>query len=119
VAGTTATFTVGALGDQPLYYQWQANGTNLTDGGALSGSPSITDLGANNFLVLVVDAGGLAGIGSLTIFVNADSPPAFTGNPFTEPPVKAGQLYSATIATNASDPNFGDALLLTRAGTGL
>lgn len=32
-------------------------------------------------------------------------PPAFTVNPFTEPAITAGQSYSGTIATNASDLN--------------
>jgi hypothetical protein len=78
--------------------------------GALSGVPSSANLGVNSFLLLVVDSGGLAGIGSLGINVNADHPPVFASNPFSEPPVIAGQSYSATIATNASDPDFGDQL---------
>jgi hypothetical protein len=36
-------------------------------------------------------------------------PPVFLSDPFTEPSVNAGQAYSATIATNATDPN-GDAI---------
>jgi hypothetical protein len=39
----------------------------------------------------------------------SNRPPVFTLNPFTEPAVNAGQAFSATIATNASDPN-GDAI---------
>ena len=42
VAGTTATFSANALGDQPLFYQWQKNGTNLTDSGNISGSSTST-----------------------------------------------------------------------------
>jgi uncharacterized repeat protein (TIGR03803 family) len=38
VAGMTITFTVAVLADQPFSYQWQENGTNLTDGGPLTGS---------------------------------------------------------------------------------
>jgi uncharacterized repeat protein (TIGR03803 family) len=40
--GATATFTVSAAGDPPLDYFWQMNGTNLTDGGNLSGSATST-----------------------------------------------------------------------------
>ena len=40
--GATATFTVTAAGDQPLSYFWQLNGTNLGDGGNLSGSATST-----------------------------------------------------------------------------
>ncbi len=36
--GVAAIFNVAALGDMPLHYQWQVNGTNLTDGTNLSGS---------------------------------------------------------------------------------
>jgi uncharacterized repeat protein (TIGR03803 family) len=38
LAGSTVTFTVGAVGDLPFYYQWMKNGTNLVDGGDISGS---------------------------------------------------------------------------------
>jgi hypothetical protein len=87
---------------------------NVSANGMLSGAPASGDQGVDNFLLLVVDSGGLAGIGSLTILVGADSPPAFTSNPFTESPAKAGELYSATIATNASDPNIGDVLTFSK-----
>ena len=40
--GATARFTVSAAGDQPLAYFWQMNGTNLADGGNLSGSATST-----------------------------------------------------------------------------
>jgi hypothetical protein len=39
----------------------------------------------------------------------SNRPPVFLANPFTEPGVNAGVAYSATMATNASDPN-GDAI---------
>ncbi len=38
VAGMTVTLTVTALADPPFSYQWQENGTNLADGGNISGS---------------------------------------------------------------------------------
>ncbi len=40
VAGDTVTFTVGALGQAPLQYQWQYDGTNLVNGGRISGATS-------------------------------------------------------------------------------
>ena len=36
-AGRTATFTVAASGSSPLSYQWQKNGSNITNGGHYSG----------------------------------------------------------------------------------
>lgn len=84
-----------------------------TDGG-LSGAPSIANLGADSFLVLVVDAGGLSAVGYLGITVNTDSPPSFISNPFSGPPVTAGNAYTASIATDASDPDFGDVLTFSK-----
>jgi len=36
--GTSASFTVSAMGSPPLGYQWRLNGTNLVDNGRLTGS---------------------------------------------------------------------------------
>jgi hypothetical protein len=49
----------------------------------------------------------LTGLEIATLMTN--SPPAFASNPFSKPDASAGQPYSGTIATNASDPN-GDAM---------
>ncbi len=38
--GQTAAFNVGTTGGQPMFYHWQFNGTNLADGGKISGSTS-------------------------------------------------------------------------------
>ena len=40
--GGTATFNAGALGTAPLSYQWLLQGTNLIDGGGISGSTTPT-----------------------------------------------------------------------------
>jgi hypothetical protein len=42
VAGGTTTFSVTVTGRPPFYFQWQKNGTNLTDGGNISGSASFS-----------------------------------------------------------------------------
>ena len=39
-AGATVTFSVSALGDFPLFYQWQTNGNNVGNHGGTSGSIS-------------------------------------------------------------------------------
>jgi outer membrane protein assembly factor BamB len=39
-AGTTATFTVGAIGTAPLSYEWRKDGTRLVNGGTISGATS-------------------------------------------------------------------------------
>ena len=45
--GNVATFAVSAGGTLPLSYQWQKNGSNLTDGGNVSGATT-TNLVLNN-----------------------------------------------------------------------
>jgi hypothetical protein len=98
VAGDTLTFykVTGPL--------W----LNVATNGALFGVPSTADEGTGIYLVLVVDSGGLSGVGTMTITVNPDQPPVFTRSPFSEPAVVAGQPYAGTIATNATDPIVGN-----------
>jgi len=76
--------------------------------GALSGTPANSDANTNTFVVSVKDTGGLSNTATLYIYVNGA--PSFTVNPFSMPGVVAGQNYSGTIATNATDPNSGDVL---------
>jgi hypothetical protein len=76
--------------------------------GILSGTPANSDANTNTFVVSVRDATGLSNTATLYIYVNGA--PVFTNDPFTLPSVIAGQNYSGTIATNASDPNPGDLL---------
>jgi len=54
-AGGTGTFSVAAVGDAPLYYRWQKDGSDMNDGGKVSGSASSTLQIAN------VDASDQAG----------------------------------------------------------
>lgn len=112
--GTIATNAVdldASEGDMLTFYKvsgplWLYVAPN----GALSGTPSSTDVGVSYSLMLVVNSGGLAGVGTLNLAVNAAQAPIFGSSPFTEPHANVGQAYVATIATNASDPNFGDAI---------
>ncbi|HUA66415.1 MAG TPA: immunoglobulin domain-containing protein [Alphaproteobacteria bacterium] len=64
--GSAATFTVAATGGQPLAYQWQFDGTNLTDGAGISGSTgnsltindvSLADVG--DYSVIVTNLAGV------------------------------------------------------------
>ena len=76
--------------------------------GALSGTPAISDVSTNTFVVSVKDTGGLSNTATLFIYVNGA--PSFTANTFSTTNGTASQNYSGTIATNATDPNPGDAL---------
>ncbi|HEU6448133.1 MAG TPA: immunoglobulin domain-containing protein [Verrucomicrobiae bacterium] len=60
IEGATASFTVSATGGLPLYYQWQFNGTNLTDDANISGSAT------TNLVVINVSSND---IGNYTVVV--------------------------------------------------
>ena len=81
---------------------------NVSATGFLSGVPSNSDANTNIFVVSARDSGGLSNTATLYIYVNGA--PTFALNPFSPPSVTAGQNYSGTIATNATDPNPGDVL---------
>ena len=76
--------------------------------GAMSGTPASTDAGTNSFVVSVTDSGGLSNTATMAIKVNGA--PSFSSNPVKEPSASAGQLYSASLASQATDPNPGDIL---------
>jgi len=80
----------------------------VASNGALFGTPANSDANTNAFLVSVTDSGGLSNTATLYIYVNGA--PSFIANPFSSPGINAGQSYSGTIATNATDPNPGDTL---------
>jgi hypothetical protein len=82
----------------PAWLSVAANGT-------VSGTPASSNAGTNAFVVSVTDTGGLSSLATLDIDVIGA--PSFTVNPFTMPAIVAGQNYSGTIATNATDPNPG------------
>lgn len=63
--GAAASFTVVAAGDPPLSYCWQLNGTNLANGGNVSGSSGSTlkitgtaPANAGNYSVLITNSFG-------------------------------------------------------------
>lgn len=65
LTGTTATFTAGASGGAPLFYQWQHDGTNLTDNASISGSTNsalalagVTMPEAGSYSIIVSNAAG-------------------------------------------------------------
>ena len=79
LAGATAMFTVGATGSSPLSYQWQDNGTNLTDGGNIFGSTTtnltiynVSTVNVGTYTVLVTNLYGsiLSSNALLTITTN-------------------------------------------------
>jgi hypothetical protein len=85
LTGSNAVFSVVASGTPPLAYQWQFNGTNLSDFGHVSGSVSnlltIRNAGmadAGNYYVIVSNAHG--SVTSSIAFLSIAASSALTGN---------------------------------------
>jgi alpha-tubulin suppressor-like RCC1 family protein len=86
LTGTTITFTAAVVGRSQLSYQWQKNGTNLADGGNVSGTTSAaltlanvqTNDAGTYTLVVTNDFGSVtSSIAVLTVLV----PPSITAQP--------------------------------------
>jgi len=89
-AGRTARFDASATGSSPLSYQWQKNGTNVTNGGNLSGAQTDT---------LTINGVNLGDAGAYTLVVsNPANPPATSAPPATLTVVApSGKPYEAAV----------------------
>jgi hypothetical protein len=74
--GTIVTLAVTATGTAPLSYQWQVNGTNLVDGGSISGATTnnliintVQTNNSGNYTVIVTNLGGsvTSSVATLTV----------------------------------------------------
>lgn len=86
LAGTTATFTVEASGVAPLVYQWKKGGSNLLNGGNVSGATtnsltltSVTTNDAASYSVVITNLFGSVTSAPVTLTVLA--PPLITLQP--------------------------------------
>ena len=75
---TNVAFNVTASGTQPLIYQWRKDGTNLTDGGRISGATTSTllissalEVDSGQYSVLVTNAFGSALSSNAALIVTA------------------------------------------------
>src|SRR5262249_32382605 len=100
--GAAATFTISAIGNLPLAYQWRSNGFNLADSGNFSGSSSsaLTIRAAregNNrtYSVLVSNAVGSA----------LSTGAVLTVSPVSAPGTRLATLYSFAGNNNGGTPN--------------
>ncbi|MCX7016856.1 MAG: DNRLRE domain-containing protein [Candidatus Sumerlaeota bacterium] len=83
--------------------------------GLLGGTPTNDDVGLNEFTVKVVDGKGGEDVATLRITViNVNDPPLFSANPFQKPDATANRPYSASIASDASDPDTTDTLTFSK-----
>jgi uncharacterized repeat protein (TIGR03803 family) len=80
--GAAVTFSVAAEGSQPLGYQWQQNGMNLTDGGGILGSLTanlqftVTGNEAGAYSVIVTNPYGSVMSTAATLTVLGAVPPS-------------------------------------------
>lgn len=100
LAGSNATFGASASGSLPLIYQWRKNGTNLANGGGISGATTntlaltgVTTNSSGNYSLLVTNSFGVAtsSVAILTVVL---------------PPVIVGSLTNKTIECG-SNATFG------------
>jgi uncharacterized repeat protein (TIGR03803 family) len=104
VAGTPVTLSVTASGNQPLTYQWRENGTNLTDGGGISGSATTTLSLAN---VSVASSGTYSVIVSNSLFAVSSTNAVLTVVPATPAFAATTSLHSFTGGTDGAYPYGG------------
>ncbi len=108
VVGNTATFSVGIVGSQPMYYQWVFNDINLIVG-ATSASLTLTNVQpgqAGNYSVAITNAYGAVISSNAVLTVMPAPPPGITNtsantSPLTVNIVGSGQVQPAKlIGTN-------------------
>jgi len=80
IMGDTATFSVGAIGTQPLSYQWYSNGTNNPIADATNATLLLTNvqpnLSGNNYAVLVTNVYGSILSSNATLTLVSCTPPS-------------------------------------------
>jgi uncharacterized repeat protein (TIGR03803 family) len=104
LVGSTVTFSVEAGGDGPLAYQWQENGTNLMDGGKLSGSTTPTLTLAS---VTAANAGAYSVIVSNALDVVSSPSAALTVVPVNPPGTSLTSLHVFSSGSNPFNPHAG------------
>ncbi len=107
-ASSTATFTATAFSPEPLNYQWQKNGTNLADGGNLSGTTnstlaiaSVSDVDAASYSAVVSDAYSSVTTSNATLTVI--DPPSITAQPLGQR-IMLGSSVSFTVSVSGTAP---------------
>jgi subtilase family serine protease len=108
VAGANAVFSATVSGALPLTYQWRKNGTNLLNGGNVSGATSnvltistVTSVNAGNYALVATNIYGSATsqVATLTLV----QPPAITLPP-TNQTIQCGSNASFSVAATGTAP---------------
>jgi WD40 repeat protein len=106
--GLSATFTVAAIGNAPLYYNWQKAGKNLVDQGNVSGSATATltianasPADTNNYDVVVTNSYGALTSSVVALTLIATNVPQISSEPVSLE-VNVGQTAQFTVSATAS-----------------
>ena len=104
VEGMSVTFAVTVAAGQPFSYQWQENGTNLTDGGVFSGSSTAT-LSLSG--VTVANSGTYSVIVSNSLASVSSASATLTVLPATSPSAAMTTLHKFSGAQDGAFPYGG------------
>jgi predicted outer membrane repeat protein len=103
-AGSPVSFSVTASGSAPVTYRWRRNGTNLTDGGSISGSATATltinptatgDSGSYDVVVTDSFSQTMTSSAATLTVKPVPSPPTASNNG----PICAGQTLQLSVST--------------------
>lgn len=107
-AGANAVFSANVSGALPLSYQWQKNGTSLSDGGAISGATTdiltlsaVTLMNAGNYRLIVTNVYGTA-TSSVAVLAVTQPPVITTG--LIAQTVQCGGNAVFAVAASGSTP---------------
>ena len=100
--GASATFTVGASGTTPMYFQWRFNGANIASATSSSYTkPNVQATNGGNYSVVVSNLAGTATSANAVLTVN--TPPSITAQPQSQT-VIAGSTAMFSVAASGSAP---------------
>src|SRR5438094_3413009 len=104
IAATTATFSVGAAGTEPLHYQWQFYASDLTD--KTNASLVLTNVqtgnaGSYSVVVTNVDGAVTSVVATLTVWV----PPIITRQP-TNQSASLGAKITFNVSATGTTPLY-------------
>ena len=112
-AGPTVTYAVTAIGTVPLSYQWQVNGTSLTNGNGISGAATNrlsintaqTANSTNSYSVIVTNVVGSA-TSSVVLLTVTNIPPVITTQPTNQAVVLTSNVTFVVTATGTAPLNY-------------
>jgi hypothetical protein len=117
-AGQSASFSVTATGTAPLSYAWMKDGTQLSDGGNITGSRTSTLTVANvgaanagNYAVIVSNQAGSVASSPATLTVITTPPPSIVSQPQSQTVIRwslAGFSVSAGVECAVALINGGE-----------